>query len=161
MLWPIAMNNEVEIPADDGAGYCPQADHLRSGVFREMMTDLDKKQCRRLIVLRLIMAGFIKPRRIAQHFGISRRTLYYWIALLRYEGLDAALARKRRGGRLPRVYGGTLEAMREGVESKRWKSGVQVRDWLWEEHGVKLTLPGVYYWLRKIGWAARKSRLHD
>ena len=155
------MSNKVEIPADDLEGYCPVTDHLRSEVFRQMMMFEDKQQRRRIIVMRLIMVGFIRPRRIAQHFGISRRTLYYWIALLRYEGLDAALERKRRGGRLPRVCGATLEAIQEGMKARRWKSGAQVRDWLREEQGIVLTLAGTYYWLRKLGWPARKSRPHD
>lgn len=133
---------------------------LSTDISRLIREFPDGESRRRLAALRLVVAGFIKPARIARQIGICPRTIYYWINLLKYQGVEAVLARKRRSGRAPRVRGGALEELRAGLQTRRWKSARQIQEWLRQSYQVNLTLNGVYYWSAKLERNCEEDRCH-
>jgi transposase len=94
----------------------------------------------RLEMVRLADAGWSVPK-IARHLGQHEQTVRTWIRAFLAGGF-AALPSKPRGGGHAALTPSILDAVRgEVAEGQRtWTAG-QVRDWVAEHHGVRLS-PG-------------------
>lgn len=70
---------------------------------------------------------------------------------LKAGGVDGLLQRQHGGGAVPQVTGAVLTELQAGLVQGRWKRAKEILHWLRERHTVRLKLPGVYYWLGKLG----------
>jgi transposase len=112
----------------------------------------------RLLAAKLAASGQFTAAQIADRTGVSRRRFFDWMNALKGAGLEGLLQRKHGGGAPPRVRGLVLTELQMGLGQHRWKRAEEVRGWLRERHGVRLTLPGVYYWLGKLGGLSKSPR---
>ena len=103
-------------------------------------------------------SGQLTAAQIAEQLGISRRRFFDWMNALKAGGLAGLLEREHGGGALPRVRGEILKELLAGLQSGRWKRAKEIQHWLREEHAVSLKLPGVYYWLGKLGGVLKVPR---
>ena len=94
----------------------------------------------RLEMVRLADAGWRVPR-IARHLGQHEQTVRTWIKAFLAGGF-AALPNKPRGGDHSALTPGILDAVRGEIATgcRTWTAG-QVRDWVAEHHGIRLS-PG-------------------
>src|SRR3954454_2128721 len=94
----------------------------------------------RLEMVRLADVGWSVPR-IARHLGQHEQTVRTWIKAFLAGGF-AALPSKPRGGGHTALTPGILAAVRGEIATggRTWTAG-QVRDWVAEHHGVRLS-PG-------------------
>ena len=134
---------------------------LAQAVAVELRACQDVKSQQRLLAARLAASGQLTAAQIAEQLGISRRRFFDWMSALKAGGLAGLLERQHGGGAAPQVLGEALKELLAGLQSGRWKRAKEIQHWLRKEHGVGLKLPGVYYWLGKLGgvWKVpRKTR---
>jgi transposase len=94
----------------------------------------------RLEMVRLAAAGWSVPK-IARHLGQHEQTVRTWIKAFLAGGFEA-LPNKPRGGDHSALTPIILDAVRGEVAKgpRTWTAG-QIRDWVAEHHGVRLS-PG-------------------
>ena len=124
---------------------------LAQAVASALESCQDVKDHQRLLAMRMAASGQFTAAQIAEQLEISRRQFFNWITLLKNGGVAGLLERKHGGGTQPSVQGKILEEFQEGLRKGRWKRAKEIQRWLSSQHKVKLALPGVYYWLKKIG----------
>ncbi len=111
-----------------------------------------------MLAMRMAASGQFTAAQIAQHLGVSRRQFFNWVEALKAGGVPGLLAREHGGGAKPQVQGRTLEELLLGLKRGRWKRAREIQQWLSSEHQVQLGLPGVYYWLGKLGGVLKVPR---
>ena len=131
---------------------------LAEAVASALETCQDVKDHQRLLAMRMAASGQFTAAQIAEQLEISRRQFFNWLALIKDRGLAGLLERKHRGGTPPSVQGKTLEEFKEGLQQGRWKRAKEIQRWLSSQHKVTLALPGVYYWLGKLGGVLKVPR---
>lgn len=124
----------------------------------ELRTCREVKSQQRLLAARLAASGQFPADQIAEQLGISRRRFFDWMSLLKAGGIASLLERHHGGGAVPQVQGAALKELLAGLQSGRWKRAKEIQHWLRKEHGVGLKLPGVYYWLGKLGGVLKVPR---
>lgn len=112
----------------------------------------------RLLAARLAASGQFTAAQIAEQLGISRRRFFDWMNALKTGGLAGLLQRRHGGGAAPRVQGAALQELQAGLQAGRWKRAKEIQIWLRERHRIGLKLPGVYYWLGKLGGVLKVPR---
>ena len=68
------------------------------------------------------------------------------------------LKRQHGGGAAPQVQGAVLTELLAGLQSGQWKRAKEIQHWLRDRHWIRLKLPGVYYWLGKLGGVLKVPR---
>ena len=131
---------------------------LAQAVAVELKMCRDVKSQRRLLAARLGASGQFTADQIAEELGISRRRFFDWMNALKVGGIAGLLEQKHGGGAVPQVRGQALQELLAGLQSGRWKRAKEIQHWLRAEHGVGLKLPGVYYWLGKLGGVLKVPR---
>lgn len=131
---------------------------LAQAVADELRICQDVKSQQRLLAARLAASGQMTAEQIAEQLGISRRRFFDWMNALKAGGLAGLLERQHGGGAVPQVQGAALKELQEGLRSGRWKRAKEIQHWLRERHAVGLKLPGVYYWLGKLGGVLKVPR---
>ncbi len=131
---------------------------LAQAVAVELRTCRDVKSQQRLLAARLAASGQFTADQIAEQLGISRRRFFDWMSALKAGGIAGLLERRHGGGAAPQVQGEALKELLAGLPSGRWKRAKEIQHWLRKEHGVGLKLPGVYYWLGKLGGVLKVPR---
>ena len=131
---------------------------LAQAVAVELRACRDVKNQQRLLAARLAASGQMTAAQIAEQLGISRRRFFDWMNALKAGGIDGLLERQHGGGAQPRVRGVVLEELQAGLRTGRWKRAKEIQHWLRQQHGVGLKLPGVYYWLGKLGGVLKVPR---
>ena len=131
---------------------------LAQAVAHELRTCQDVRSQQRLLAARLAASGQMTAAQIAEQLGISRRRFFDWMNALKAGGLARLLERQHGGGAVPQVQGAALKELQEGLRSGRWKRAKEIQHWLRERHAVGLKLPGVYYWLGKLGGVLKVPR---
>lgn len=109
------------------------------------------RQMERLMALRLGLSGEHTLEEIGEIVGRSRSRIIEWMRLAREEGVGALLGIHQGRGRSARVSGKIFSELRQGVRRGRWKRAKETQAWLAERHGIKLSVPGMRYWLKKAG----------
>jgi hypothetical protein len=56
------------------------------------------------------------------------------------------------------VQGAVLTELLAGLQSGQWKRAKEIQHWLRDRHWIRLKLPGVYYWLGKLGGVLKVPR---
>jgi transposase len=131
---------------------------LAQAVAVELRRCADTKCQQRLLAARMAASGQFTAAQIAAPIGISRRRFFDWMNALKSGGLAGLLRRQHGGGAPPRVQGPALAELQAGLAQGRWKRAKEIQHWLRERHAVKLKLPGVYYWLGKLGGVLKVPR---
>jgi len=107
----------------------------------------------RLQVVKLAYTGQHSLDEIAGLTGRGRRTVARWIQAFRAGGV-AGLQTKPRGGRRSGsvlIDEAAAAELLAGLKTGKWKRARDIRTWLAKERKVKVTLSGVYGWLRRQG----------
>jgi transposase len=131
---------------------------LAQAVAEELRTCRDVKSQQRLLAARLAASGQLTAAQIAEQLGISRRRFFDWMNALKAGGLPGLLERQHGGGAAPQVQGAACKELLAGLQSGRWKRAKEIQHWLRERHQIRLKLPGVYYWLGKLGGVLKVPR---
>ena len=119
-------------------------------------TDVREKE--RLQAVRMGMSGQYSIVQIAETIGRSRAVIWRWADKYRKGGIEGLLERRTPPGGKPQFGPEVIEEITSGLKEGRWKRAKELRVWLEETHGVKLTLKGVYYWLGKLGGVLKVPR---
>jgi transposase len=131
---------------------------LAQAVAVELRVCRDVKSQQRLLAARLAASGQLTAAQIAEQLGISRRRFFDWMNALKAGGLARLLERQHGGGAAPQVQGDALTELLAGLQSGQWKRAKEIQHWLRERHRIRLKLPGVYYWLGKLGGVLKVPR---
>ena len=131
---------------------------LAQAVAVELRTCQDVKSQQRLLAARLAASGQMTAAQIAEQLGISRRRFFDWMNALKAGGLAGLLERQHGGGAAPQVKGDACKELLAGLQSGRWKRAKEIQQWLRDRHQIRLKLPGVYYWLGKLGGVLKVPR---
>lgn len=131
---------------------------MAQAVSAELRICKDTKVQQRLLAARMAASGQFTAAQIAEQIGISRRRFFDWMNALKAGGIDRLLQRQHGGGAPPQVHGSALAQLQEGLREGRWKRAKEIQQRLRDRHAVKLKLPGVYYWLGKLGGVLKVPR---
>lgn len=118
----------------------------------------DIKDQERLLAMRMAASGQFTAAQIAAQLGLSRRQFFNWVKAAKAGGVPGLLEREHGGGAKPQVQGQALQELLAGLKSGRWKRAQEIQGWLQKEHQVAMGLPGVYYWLGKLGGVLKVPR---
>lgn len=110
-----------------------------------------RRQMERLQALRMGLEGKHTLRQISEAVGRARSRIIEWMRVAREEGIAECLGRHQGRGRAPQVKAKALSELRQGLRRGRWKRAKEARAWLETRHGIKLTVGGTRYWLKKAG----------
>lgn len=107
----------------------------------------------RLQVVKLAHTGQHSLDEIAELVGCARRTVARWIKVFRADGV-AGLKPKPKGGRRSGsvlIDDKVATELLADLQAGKWKRARDIRTWLAKERKIKVTLSGVYGWLRRQG----------
>jgi len=110
-----------------------------------------RREMERLMALRMALSGEYTLEQIARAVGRARSRIGEWMKVARGEGLAALLERHQGRGRAPQVTGKALTGLRHGLQRGRWTRAKDTAVWLEQRHGIRLTVSGMRYWLKKAG----------
>jgi transposase len=113
---------------------------------------------RRLLAMRLAASGQFTAAQIAEQIGVSRRQFFHWVNALKAGGVTQLLERDHGGGQPAQIRGTVLEELLSGLQAGRWKRAKEIQQWLGQHHQTRLSVPGVYYWLGKLGGVLKVPR---
>jgi len=102
----------------------------------------------RLVALEMAQQGQWTLKQIGKALSKDRTTIVRWLKAYRQGGLQELLTRGH-GGRKPRLKKDDIEAFKAELRGGRWKTAVEIHNWL-TERGIRMTVWGVYYWLKKV-----------
>lgn len=111
----------------------------------------NRREMERLMALQMAMNGRSTLAQIAAAIGRSRSTLCEWMRIARNEGIEPLLGRHQGKGRAAQLKGKALTGLRKGLQRGRWPRAKDAQQWLAQRHGLKLSLSGMRYWLKKAG----------
>ena len=131
---------------------------LAQAVADELRVCVEVKSQQRLLAARLAASGQLTAGQIAEQLGISRRRFFDWMNALKAGGLAGLLKRQHGGGAGPQIKGDVRTELLAGLQSGRWKRAREIQHWLRDRHAIRLKLPGVYYWLGKLGGVLKVPR---
>src|SRR5262245_46002366 len=136
------MRNRVELGRPEEAAKIAEA--LKGPVEK-------KWQRQRLAAMQMAAQGKWTLQQIADAVEAGRSTVAGWLKLLRSEGLAALLSWKSGQGAPSQLTPKVQRLIQAGLASGRWRRGRDLQLWLEKEHGIELSLGGVYYYLGKAG----------
>ena len=117
------------------------------------------KQKDKAQALLLARSGKHSYEEIAEVVGRARSTIQEWVSAFEKKGLKWLDEVPVHPGRPSRMHDPKLhEEFKAGLEQGRWVTGVEIQQWLKEEHGLERSLSSVYYWLGKLGGALKVPR---
>lgn len=131
---------------------------LAPAIVAGLRTCKDTRSQKRLLAARMACSGQFTAAQIAEQTGMSRRRFFDWMNALKTGGVGGLLERGHGGGAPPRIHGAVLVQLQQGLREGRWKRAKEIQHWLRERHAVRLQLPGVYYWLGKLGGVLKVPR---
>jgi len=112
----------------------------------------------RLQVLRLVAQHQLTAQHIAEAVGLSRASVFNYVAAFQTGGVAGLLRRGYRGGRVPTITAPLQAELVAGLETGRWRRGADVQRWLAGRTGRQLALNTIYYWLGKVGGVLKVPR---
>jgi len=95
---------------------------------------------RRLIALQMAQQGIW----ILAEIGKGRSTVSRWLKSYREKGMEG------HGGRKPQLDESDIEALEGVLREGKYKTAKEIQHWLDTERNVKMSIWGVYYWLKKV-----------
>ncbi len=131
---------------------------LAADVAIALRTCQEVKSQQRLLAARLAASGQFTSAQIAEQLGMSQRRFFDWMSALKAGGVAGLLKRQHGGGAVPQVHGPARTELLAGLQSGQWKRAKEIQQWLRVRHGIRLKLPGIYYWLGKLGGVLKVPR---
>jgi transposase len=131
---------------------------LAQAVSKALAACQEVKDQQRLLAMRMAASGQFTAAQIAEQIGISRRQFFNWVDALKEGGVEQLLEHKHGGGPEAQVQGKALEELLAGLKAGRWKRAKEIQQWLKDQHQIPMGLPGVYYWLGKLGGVLKVPR---
>jgi transposase len=115
-------------------------------------------QRQRLQAMQMASQGKWTLQQIGDAVGAGRSTVAVWLKLLRTQGLAALLQWKEGQGAPGRLTAEVQAAVQEGLAAGRWRRARDLQLWLSKDHGIEISLGGVYYYLGKAGGVLKVPR---
>ena len=105
----------------------------------------------RLTVVQLAYSGKHSFEEIGEMVGRARSMVIRYVNAFRAGGVKALASKPKGGARQKRtkVTGKASQGLFEGLKEGRWKRAKEIRKWLQTEHGIGMTLNGLYSWLSR------------
>ena len=116
----------------------------------------------RLHALWLLRSGR-RMGEVASVVDVHYRPLQKWVSWYRMGGVEEVLSHRMKGLGQPRSLSEDQERqLTEEVESGRFRTGGEIREWIESEYGVSYRLGSVYSLLARLGCSPRVPRgLHE
>ncbi len=92
---------------------------------------------------------------VAERFEVSSRTVERYLRQQREQG---GLAPKKHPGRRPILSEAQAEALRESLGAEPGLTLAERCDWLHEHEGVRLSVPTMYRWVKRLRYSRKKAR---
>ena len=127
-------------------------------VLKAYKTEKESWKQERLLTIKLLMESDRKIDEVVEIVGKARSAVYRWLKKYRQGGIEALLTRGNSGGRKGRTTPEIKEAIVEELKSGTFRTAKQMQAWLKEEHGLELSVKGVYYQLGKLGGRLKVPR---
>ncbi len=105
----------------------------------------------RLFVMRLVAQHELSADQIAAASGVTRKTVFNYLALVEAGGVAALLQRAHKGGPVPAVRGVLAEELTAKLGAGKFRRARDVQAWLKKRTRKTLALSGVYKVLGKLG----------
>jgi len=118
-------------------------------VERVYAASQDPRDQERLLAIRMAQQGNFRLEQIGSTLNRGQSTIARWLKAYREGGIEKLLYRAH-GGRSASLSRSDQDILIRGLSSGRWPTAREVQAWLKKERGVELSLPGVYYWLRRL-----------
>lgn len=112
----------------------------------------------RLQAMQMAAQGKWTLQQIADAVEAGRSTVAGWLKLLRSEGLAALLRWKPGQGAPSQLTPKMQKSIEAGLAAGRWRRARDLQLWLQNEHGIELSLGGIYYYLGKAGGVLKVPR---
>lgn len=111
-----------------------------------LKTEGDVKCAQRLQMLYLFASGQAKTRTaVAALLGVHRETVGEWLTRYAAGGREALCAYRTPPGKAPSVTPEVEQALRAALASPTgFPSYGAIGDWLWQQHGIRLSYSAVY-----------------
>ena len=138
---------------------CEQEQELRRRLEDSSTNRWEKERLRTLLEA---AQGTYTLDELAKRNRRSRSTIQNWLAKYQSGGIAGLLNHpKPRGTASPVGSEEIQNQLKQGVAQKRWRSAVDVAQWLKTEHGITRSPKSVYYWLAKngFGWRALQESI--
>ena len=98
-------------------------------------------------------------REVSSVVGVHYRTVQKWVSWYRKGGVQEALSHRMRGKGQPRfLSAGQERELTEEVESGRFRTAGEIRDWIESGYGVSFRPGSVYTLLERLGCSPRAPR---
>jgi len=137
------------------AGMARKLKPLGTEVVQELEAAWDKPQPdwarQRLTVLRLIAQHELNAEQIAAVQGITRKTVFNYLALVRAGGVARLLTRMHKGGKVPVVRGAVAEELVAKLGEGRFRRAKDAQAWIKKRTRKTLGLSRVYQVLGRLG----------
>ena len=96
---------------------------------------------------------------VASVVGIHYRTVQTWVSWYRKGGVEEVLSHRMKGKGQPGFLSGEQEReLAEEVESGRFRTAGEIREWIESEYGVSYRSGSVYSLLERLGCSPRVPR---
>ena len=92
---------------------------------------------------------------VARRFEVSVRTVERYLKQQREQGY---LAPKKHPGRQPLLSEAQAQALRENLQAEPGMTLAERCEWLHEHEGVKLSVPTMYRWVKRLRYSRKKAR---
>ena len=92
---------------------------------------------------------------VAKRFEVSPRTVERYVKQQREQGV---LAPKKHPGRQPILREAQVEALRANLVEEPGLTLAERCDWLHEYEGVKVSVPTMYRWVKRLRYSRKKAR---
>ncbi len=105
----------------------------------------------RLMVLRLVAQHQLSAGQIAAAVGVTRKTVFNYLARVAAAGVAGLLQRNYQGGKLPLVRGAVATEFVAKLGAGKFRRAKDAQAWLKKRTRKTLCLSGVYKVLAKLG----------
>ena len=112
----------------------------------------------RLQAMRMAAQGRWSLQQIADAVDAGRSSVAVWLKTLREQGFEALVTWQPGQGAPARISAEVQQLIVAGLAEGRWRRARDLQRWLQQEHALKLSLTGVYYYLGKAGGVLKVPR---
>ncbi len=112
----------------------------------------------RLRVVRLVAQHELSAQQIAEAVGVSRATVFNYLAVVQEKGVEALLRREWKGARKSAVHGAVAEEFIQRLEAGQFRQASEAQAWIKKRTRKQLSASGVRKVLRRLGGKLKRPR---
>lgn len=146
---PFGMRKPVQL------GRPEEAIKIESALLKPVLKPWQRQ---RLQAMLMAAQGSWTIQQIGDAVVAGRSTVVSWLKIVRTKGVDSLLEWKEGQGAPSQIPQPVQEAIHAGLANGQWRRARDLQLWLEKEHGLKIELSGVYYYLGKAGGVLRVPR---